>query len=133
VSFVLGRSRPDRLVASSRNGEVQLWTEQTGKRLRAKFKSVDMPMGEFLLLVQYVLENSDLQGPADPRLDFVEAVKYAVQVKGWGNGPKVQRLELRPGWWPSDLPEQTEMHLLVDEVNKARKGRKKRLWRQRHD
>lgn len=54
--------------------------------------SIDIPMKDFVLLVQYVLTNTDLNKD-DPRLALVEAIMETAVINGYNEGHK--RLDIR--------------------------------------
>ena len=59
------------------------------------FGDHELELPDFLDAVMYVLTNSDLSGPHDPRLAFIDQVKKLEQVDGFGAawGHKTKRLK----------------------------------------
>lgn len=49
---------------------------------------VSIPMDDFIAMVEYVLQNSDLIDEDDPRIGLVERVKQLHQIKGYTEGAK---------------------------------------------
>lgn len=48
----------------------------------------EISIWDFCSMVEYVLENTDLMGDADPRLKLIEEIKKSKTVKGFNEGRK---------------------------------------------
>ncbi len=73
---------------------VQMFKDDEGRRVIFWGQKDEIPIEEFLRLVEYVLTMGDLNGNDDPRYKFLERMKQLQVIEG--HNPEGKRLGISP-------------------------------------
>ena len=83
MSLILDRSKPETIEGKTYTDDPTVYL-----RRRPVGGSLELDLEDFLVLARYVMTNTDLSGPDDPRLEFLRQMKLLRRGKGYNPGRK---------------------------------------------